>query len=118
MKMKQDRTWLFLLCARDEAKLPLDGFPAGEEMGRLPDRLNQAITHAAPNGSIDFKRAYLLTDQQKKKVISYAESNSLPYHEYAVVIRGEKCIVKGCELHHACMVINLHDRRQKAKGVD
>jgi hypothetical protein len=107
------KKWLVLLVELDEGKLPSDGFPQGEELSSLPDALSEALARIAPHGSLDLQKVFLLNDKQKTAVLSYVESHSLPYHEYAVRIRGERCVVKGCDLHHTCMVTNLHDRRKK-----
>jgi hypothetical protein len=115
---RRRKKWLVLLVEVDEDKLVQDGFPKGAEISSLPDALKQMITKLAPHSSLDLQKVYLLTDRQKDAVLEYVEAHSLPYHEYAVRIRGERCVVKGCDLHHECMVINLHDRRKKAKGAE
>lgn len=107
------RKWIVGLIAVEEDELAADGFPRGEELGCVPDALNDAIERLAPGGSLDLNMVYLLSDEQKVRLLKYLNRNAIDYHEYVVSERGETCRKEGCTDHHKAVVIQLHDRRKR-----
>jgi hypothetical protein len=108
--MGKKKKWIVSVVQVDEEELGRTGLPRREELSSLPDRLQEAISRVAPN-ALALDTLFLLTDAQKQKLETYLEKHSLPYHEYAVDFRGERCTKQGCKEHHPnqCVVIRLHD---------
>lgn len=116
MATKRGKKWLFALLAVDERRLQEDHLPKGAELGSLPNMLDAAVEGLSPSGAVALNQVFLLTNSQKDVVVELLEEQSLPFHEYVVDERGEKCQESRCTQHHLATVIELHDRRSGSEG--
>lgn len=105
-----EKKWAVVLVQVDEKLLTKD-LPRLHALSSLPDLLDGALDGASPSGALDLEGAYLLTEEQKLALIPHLERLSLPYHEYAVDVRGEVCREEDCAIHGPCVVIKLNDYR-------
>jgi hypothetical protein len=77
----------------------LSRLPRGRELGSLPDLLDEAVGRLAAREGLDLDQVFLLTGERKEVMIEALERCSLPYHDYVVDRRGERCIRLDCSSH-------------------
>ena len=114
--MATGKMWLVATISVDLGKLDQTTLPHGKELSELPTELSRAISAVLPSEVGELEEVFLLTQEERDRVVDALEEHAVHYHEYAVEIRGEPCFEENCTRHseHSnCVVISLHDRRNR-----
>jgi len=100
---------MFLVCV---TKIDPSKLPAGNGLSLLPDSLDAALTRNCP-GVVD-PLYFMVPSERSDAVLRYVDARSVNYHQYAVEVFGEKCILDCPEHRELATVIPItkaHKRR-------
>lgn len=81
----------------------------------IPDEIGAALDDLTHVGALDTKTVYLLSEEQKDRLTTVINHNSLPYPVMLAAASQEPTPASVAETMTA-VVVNLHDRRRRAES--